>query len=162
MAATRASAAQPAPPAAVADAASKSPSWEKVVQWMRDDPRTMTATRLAQTRDPFECPKAEAAKAKAPHKAEPHPPAVTPSAAGLVLTGTIIGPQRSIAQINGRTYALGQTIEVAKEKEPVRATFKLTEVHPRRAVLQSGGEKFELTIPEPGKSGKIELLVPDR
>ena len=161
-AAAQASAGSPAKPTAVADAASRLPSWEQVVQWMHDDPRTATVTRLARTRDPFDCPTAKVAKTKADEKPEPHPPAVTPSTAGLVLTGTIIGPQRRLAQINGRTYALGKTIEIAKDKESVRAVFKLIDVQPRRAVLQAGGEKFELTIPEPGKSGKIELLVPNR
>jgi hypothetical protein len=155
-------AAQPGAPSAVADAALGLPSWERVVQWMHDDPRTMTATRIAQTRDPFECPKAEVSKAKADETSEPHSPMVSPSAAGLVLTATIIGSQRPLAQISGKTYAVGQTIEIAKEKETVRAAFMLTEIHPRRAVLQSGGEKFELMIPEPGRSGKIELLVPNR
>ena len=55
---------------------------------------------------------------------------------------------------------MGQVIEVAKEKEKESpcATFKLIEVHPRRAILEAEGERFELTIPEPGKSGKIEFL----
>jgi hypothetical protein len=152
----------PSLPAAAASDAPALPSWEQVVQWMHDDSRTKTAARPAQMRDPFDSPKTALAKAKPAEKAEPRPPAISPSAAGLVLSGTIIGPRRRVAQISGRTYTLGQTIAVAKEKESATATFKLTEVQARRAVLQSGGEKFELTMPEPGKSGKIELLVPNR
>ncbi len=78
------------------------------------------------------------AERKAEDKIKPKPPVVTPAAAGLVLTSTIIGPQRRVVQISGKTYAVGQTIEVAKEKESLRAAFKLIEVHPRRAVLEAG------------------------
>lgn len=52
---------------------------------------------------------------------------------------------------------MGQTIEVTKEKEALNATFKLVEVDARRAVLEAEGQRFELLIPEPGKSGKIEF-----
>jgi len=113
---------------------------------------------LVQTRDPFESPPTEEAEGKAEDKIKAKSPVVTPVAAGLVLTSTIIGPQRRVVQISGKTYAVGQMIEVAKEKESVHATFRLIEVHPRRAVLEAGGERFELTIPEPGKSGKMEFL----
>jgi hypothetical protein len=134
------------------------PSWQQVVQWMPKDPRTMIAPMLTQTRDPFESLPTEAAERKAEDKIKTKPPVITPAAAGLVLTSTIIGPQRRVAQISGKTYTVGQVIEVAKEKESPCATFKLIEVHPRRAILEAEGERFELTIPEPGKSGKIEFL----
>ncbi len=117
----------------------------------------MTAPPLTKTRDPFESPKIETSEAKTAEKSQSKPPAITPAAAGLVLTSTIIGPQRRIAQISGKTYAVGQTIEVAKDKEVLGIAFKLVEVHPRRAVLEADGQRFELTIPEPGKSGKIEF-----
>jgi len=74
-----------------------------------------------------------------------------------MLTSTILGPQRRVAQINGKSYTVGQTIEVAREKNPIQATFKLLEDHPRRVVLQSDEGPMELTIPEPGSSGKIEI-----
>jgi hypothetical protein len=137
------------------------PSWQQVAQWMSKDPRTMIAPVMTQARDPFEAPRPEVAETNVEEKVEAKPP-VTPAAAGLVLTSTIIGPQRRIVQINGKTYAVGQSIEVAKEKESLRATFKLLEVHPRRAVLESEGKRFELTIPEPDKSGKIEWALGSR
>lgn len=118
----------------------------------------MIAPVMTQTRDPFEAPQAELAQRSVEAKQDAKLPTVTPAAAGLVLTSTIIGPQRRVVQISGKTYSVGQSIEVAKEKESLHATFKLVEVHSRRAVLESAGERFELTIPEPGKSGKIELL----
>ena len=46
---------------------------------------------------------------------------------------------------------MGQTIEVLKgkkEKEAGGPTFKLIEVQPRREVLETEGQRFELLIPE--------------
>jgi hypothetical protein len=136
------------------------PTWQQVVAWMRNDPRTMIAPPLTNHRDPFEPPKSEIVLAKPEKAREPRHPALTPATTGLTLTSTILGPQRQIAQINGRSYTVGQTVEVAREKEkaPVQATFKLMEVYPRRVILQSGEERLELTIPEPGSSGKIEFI----
>jgi len=120
----------------------------------------MTAPPLTITRDPFEPPRTEVAESKAEveDKSRPKPPTITPSAAGLVLTSTIIGPQRRIAQISGKTYVVGQAIEAVKDKETLGVAFKLVEVHPRRAILEADGQRFELTIPEPDKSSKIEFL----
>lgn len=117
----------------------------------------MIAPPLAQSRDPFASPTVETPAPLAAEKPEVAPPAVTPAAAGLVLTSTIIGPQRRVVQISGKMYSVGQTIDTAKEKEGACVTFKLVEVHPRRAVLQNGDERYELTIPEPGASQKIEV-----
>ena len=74
-----------------------------------------------------------------------------------MLTSTILGPERRVAQINGKSYMEGQTIEVEREKNSIHATYKLMEVHPRRVVLQSDEGPLELIIPEPNGSGKIEI-----
>jgi hypothetical protein len=80
----------------------------------------------------------------------PTTPATVP-AVDIALTSTIIGPQRRVAQINGKMYCVGQGIEVIKGREAARVVFKLVEVQPRRAVLEGSGQRFELLIPEPGK-----------
>ena len=135
------------------------PSWPQLAQWMESDPRTMTAPALTSTRDPFESAAAVAAEAEVVEQPKaPPPPVVTPAAAGLVLSSTIIGPQRRIAQINGKIYSVGQSIVVAKEKEPVTARFTLIEVGPRRVVLESNGQRFDLLIPEPGQSSQMEIV----
>ncbi len=127
---------------------------------MHNDPHTITATMPAKMRDPFEFPKPAVVKVEP--KAEPKPPAaiVTPSDVGLTLSGTIIGPRSSVAQISGKTYTAGQKIEIKDPKTTMRAAFKVMEVHPRRVVLQSGSQRFELSLPEPGKSDKIEFQHP--
>jgi hypothetical protein len=152
-----------AQPAAAARAASEKPavglpSWQQVVEWRHKDSRTMIAPVLAQTRDPFETPIGDEPQMVAEDKLKAKPPIVAPAAAGLVLTSTIIGPQRRIVQINGEIYRVGQTIETGKGKDSPTTKYKLIEVHPRRAVLEADGEQFELTIPEPESSDKIHLL----
>jgi len=134
----------------------KCPPWQQVVQWIQSDSRTASAPPLSNTRDPFQKPKTAAAETKVAEEGRPKPPVLTPAGVGLVLTGTIIGPQRRIARISGKSYNEGQTIEVIKDK--LRVTFTLLEVHDRRAVLESQGERFDLVIPEPSKSSKMELL----
>jgi hypothetical protein len=152
-----------ATPAAIASIAKSQtgalqPSWLQINEWMHSDPRTMAAPPLKMTRNPFESPAVETARHEAIEQPKPKPPAVTPTAAGLTLTGTIIGPHRSVAQINGRAYAVGQNIAPAKAAGSPDVVFRLIDVQTRRAVLESQGEKFELTIPEPGKSPKIDLI----
>jgi hypothetical protein len=133
------------------------PSWSQLVELKHNDPRTMTAPPLTHARDPFESPKQEIADTNAAEDVKPKLRAITPVAAGLVLTSTIIGPQRRVAQISGRTYTVGQSIEASKGKETLGVAFKLVEIRPRQAVLEANGQRFELSIPEPGKSGKIEF-----
>lgn len=133
------------------------PPWPQIVQWMHNDPRTMTAPPLITTRDPFESPTIVVTEAKAAEQPKPKLLAITPDIAGLVLTSTIIGPQRRVAQINGKTYVLGQTIELPKDKQALGADFKLIEIHARRAVLEANGQRLELLIPEPGNSDKIQF-----
>jgi hypothetical protein len=120
----------------------------------------MTAQPLTLERDPFEPALSESAEARAkgPESLRPKVRALTPQAAGLVLTSTIIGPQRRVAQISGKIYSVGQTVEATKGKEAPGVSFKLVEIKPRQAVLEADGQRFELTIPEPGKSGKIDLV----
>jgi hypothetical protein len=146
-----------ATPTATDKPAAALPSWQQVVEWMHKDPRTMTAPPLMQTRDPFQA-ESDKPETTLEEKIKAKPPVVAPSAAGLVLTSTIIGTERRLAQINGKPYTVGQTIEVAKDKDSTPMTYKLIVIDLRRAVLEAEGEHFELTIPEPGQSDKIQFL----
>jgi hypothetical protein len=134
------------------------PSWQQVAEWMRNDPRTKPAPPLQLARDPFESAKSAAETVETEAAVETAAaPALTPEAVGLVLTGTIIGPNSRLAQIGGKPYSVGQMIEASKDKALGAAAFKLIEVQPRRAVLQLGTQRFELTMPQPGDSEKIEI-----
>lgn len=136
--------------------------WSTIVQQMHDDPRMKTADSLTIARDPFEPPRTVVAESNAVEEeaSEPKLPSVSPSAAGLVLTSTIIGPQRRVARISGKSYVQGQVIEVVRDGERLGVAFKLIEVQARRAVVEADGHRFELTIPEPQDSSKIELVGP--
>jgi hypothetical protein len=144
-----------APPARTT--ASDRPTWREIIEWMPKDSRTMIAPSLSAVRDPFELPKEQIARIKGEDKPEMRSPTPTAGPAGLLLTSTIIGPQRRVAQINGKTYAEGQAIDVGREHDAAVRTFHLVEIHPRRAVLQCGEDRLELVIPEPGDSQKIEI-----
>ncbi|MEN6404968.1 MAG: hypothetical protein ABFC77_00700, partial [Thermoguttaceae bacterium] len=88
------------------------PSWQQIVRAMHNDPRTMSAPTLTQARNPFEPSGSAAAEAAAVEKAKKQT-AATPQSLGLVLTSTILGPQRRVARISGKTYSVGQTIEIS-------------------------------------------------
>ena len=133
--------------------------WDEVARWIENDPRMKPAGELPNSRDPFhavarevaEKPKSEEIKAAAAEAAA----AMTPEKLGLVLSSTLIGPQRRTALVNGRAYEQGGTIHGAKDGR--QFAFTLSEVHPRRIVLVREGKRYELTIPQPAPSGRLEL-----
>lgn len=137
-------------------------SWQQVVKLMQRDPRTLAADVTALRRDPFLLPRPDVAKLKADAEAsaaaeagKSQATAATPQSLGLNLSSTIIGSNRRVARISGRTYELGQTVQVLKDGQTI--AFTLAEVHARRAVLVRDNKKYELTIPDPLQSRKIEL-----
>ena len=128
-------------------------SWKEVLKWMNNDPRTRPAQPLAIDRDPFQGPKDDIDKTI--EEPEVIAPPVSPASLGMALTSTLIGPNGGIARIGGRTYNQGQTIETVKEGRNYK--FVLAEIHDRKVVLEMEGERFELSIPEPGTSGRMVL-----
>lgn len=132
-------------------------SWREVLAQMRADPRTMPAV-LPLVRDPFALPPVELTAEK-PEAAEVQPPApmATPASLGLALVGTVVGGKHRAARLNGKTVFEGQTVEVAKDGNTYQ--FTLAEVDARRVVLVRNGERFELSIKEAGRSGRIEIVA---
>jgi hypothetical protein len=128
-------------------------SWKEVLKWMNNDPRTRPAQQLTIDRDPFQGSKDAIDESK--EEPEVKAPPVSPASLGMALTSTIIGPNGGIARIGGRTYNQGQTIEAVKEGRNYK--FVLSEIHDRKVVLELEGESFELSIPEPGTSGRMVL-----
>lgn len=131
-------------------------SWEEVVKWMEQDPRSRPPRDLGGRRDPFRAVKAVVAERETKRSEEPPKPILTPSNLGMTLSSTLVGPGERLAVINGKVYREGQTIEVAKDGR--KATFKLVEVHGRRVVLRHQNEQVELALPERKRSGRMELL----
>jgi len=144
-------------PAAKTEPDAALPPWELVVQWMQSDPRVKPAPALQLAFDPFGLVKPEPKAAEVEQAQPAAAQSIAPEALGLVLTSTIIGPNSRVAQIGGKPYAVGQMIEVPKDKAPVPTAFKLIDVQSHSAVLQLGTQRFELTIPRPGDSERIEI-----
>ena len=131
--------------------------WDELARWIEEDPRMKPVGELSSCRDPFHAVAREVAeKPKSEQiKAAEAAAAMTPEKLGLVLSSTLIGPQRRTALIGGRAYEQGRTIHCAKDGRQFE--FTLSEVHPRRIVLVREGKRYELTIPQPAASGRLEL-----
>jgi len=130
--------------------------WQKLVEWIEDDWRTSAANVVSSRRDPFRTPKGEVAESQ-PKDETPKPDQqeVTPESLGLVLSSTAVGSRRRVAQIGGKTFRLGTTINVTKDGQQYQ--FRLVEVHSDRVVLERDAKRFELKIPTAGGSDRIEL-----
>lgn len=122
------------------------PPWQDLVRAMDKDPRTKPAGSLDPKCNPFRIAKVVPVEAT---KETPKPAvamvAITPKAAGLALYSTILGPKHSVARINGKTYARGDTIEVATNSSG-KIGFTLVEIGTKSAVLERLGKTYELKI----------------
>lgn len=134
------------------------PTWEQVASWMEADSRTKAGPALQNIRDPFATDAAEGdgEQPEGTVAAKSRPLAITPETAGLTLTGTLISPDRRVAQISGKSYKEGETIVVSKPSLGGSIAFTLIEIQPRRVALQLGEERYELAMPE-ASSDKIEI-----
>lgn len=146
-------------PAARPQPASAEASWQQLVQWRQEDPRCRPAQRAEGQRDPFqhESARAEKLAAAEQEKAAPPPHVWTSKELGLQLSSTIVGPQRSVALINGKPYRRGQTIELAKEGQTLALT--VAEIEAERIVLTWLDQRIELTLPERDGSGRMEMAT---
>lgn len=134
------------------------PPWDKLVEWIEQDARTVAADCLGKKRDPFQPVKKEqVAKKDDEEKPEtkPQQPIDTPESLGLVLASTIVGPARRTALVNGKVYPQGGDIKLDKDGREI--VFKLAEVYPTRIVLAREGKRFEVKLMHRVSSDAIEL-----
>lgn len=129
--------------------------WHAILQRIEADP-DMKPTAFERDLEPFAGPPVEAKSqaAEAEIAAMPVAEKVTPGSLGIVLVGTLVGPERRAARIGGKTVLVGQTIEVVKGAE--RYQFTLTDVQRDRVVLMREGERFELNVKPSVPAGRIE------
>jgi hypothetical protein len=130
--------------------------WQKYARLLDEDPKSLPAADLENDRDPFAV--SAAAPARAPQQSA-EPPAIaaepiSPVEAGLTLNSTLLGSKRRIAEIDGESYTVGDVVE-AMSGETI-ANFRVVEIQPRRVILESDGQKYELTIPRPLVDSAIE------
>ncbi len=146
-----------AKPAAVAATAPASP-WQQLVAWMESDARTAPALGLTDARDPFDQQPIEIPAAEVKAEEEPANAAAlwTPEMLGLEVSSTVVGPRRSVAVISGRTYVMGDSIEVSRGGRQI--ALRVAEVQPSGVVLECGSDRFELGIPKRTLTGRVELL----
>ena len=120
--------------------------WHVLLQTREQDPLTKVASLEPYGRDPFVEKKPEAVEEPAEPKApEPVAVAVTPESVGIALSGTIVGPRRRTAFINGHSYREGAKVERVKEGQ--RFVFRVAEIRPQSVVLARDGKSFEVNIP---------------
>ena len=159
----RATARAAAPAATSGGAAPQEHSWEQLAGWLEQDERTRPAEDLAGRRSPFE-PIREEPVETSPDLVEEEPvetvetveTVVTPGSLGMQLTGTVVGPGRHVAVIDGKAYAQGRIVGSVKDGQAIE--FTLAEVSEERIVLERQGQRYELAIPQRAASGQIESI----
>jgi hypothetical protein len=70
---------------------------------------------------------------------------LSPSEAGLVLSSTIVGPNRRMALVSGKRYGVGDEIKSKKEGQEI--VFKLLAVEPKQIILENSGDRFLMKMP---------------
>jgi len=144
-----------AAPASTATAAAPATTWQQLVEWRKQDPRTTAADTLKTRRDPFHAIPAPVVEAEVKAAPKAAPVVLTPEQLGLKLSSTVVGSDRRVALINGRIFREGQVIKCGKEAQEI--LFRLAEIHSRHVVLERDGHRFELAIPDKKLSNRIEL-----
>jgi hypothetical protein len=153
-----------ATPTADGAAENKRPShsWEQIVALIERDPRTRAATKLPGRPDPFhevvsKEEEQQAAAEKEAKEAKTAEAPLDPQGLGMVLSSTIIGPNRRVALINGKAYPEGGQVVLGGSEHPTE--FRLTRVHPKGVVLERDGKLFEVNLPDRKSSGRMEVLA---
>ena len=134
------------------------PSWHELQQWRQASPWA-SPVELTEMRDPF--------RAVAPEP-EPIDPSETKeeivkttpeqmfAGLDLHLTGTIVGPKRRVAILDGQAYREGDIIRVDR----LGTTWELDirRITPNRVVLGWQSMEYELRAPKREPVGRIELV----
>lgn len=144
------------PSTPVAPASSPESPWHVLAEWMDRDSLKQAAQPDPRARDPFQIIVREVPKLRQPAKQEQLRKTVTPEALGLTLTGTVVGPGRRVAMINGKSYRQGDDVKLGAKNEST--TFKLSQVESDRVVLEQTGRRFEIKLRTPVLSSQIELM----
>lgn len=148
-------AARPAAPGE-ADGEPERPSWKELKKWRQASPWTEPVELLA-LRDPFQPPGSETAAAEdEDEEPSPNSPEEILAGLGIQLTGTIVGPKRRVAILDGRAYRQGDTVRV--EQPGMTLEVEIRKIEADRVTLGWHALERVLTAPERPSVGGIELV----
>lgn len=137
------------------------PSWEQVVQWMEQDFRTTPHVQVPGRADPFHPAKHQGAPGspggdnEEGGEVQVAGPPPDPENLGASVTSTVVGPVRRVALVNGQTYELGEDVTFSLGDQTV--TFRLVGIERDGIVLEREGKRFDLKVPRPQPSGRIDI-----
>lgn len=114
----------------ISEAEAQKPSypWRQIALWREQDPRTLPVVEPVVARDPFWPPPERLVEAESGEDEEENSDAnqpvvpvveeLTPQAAGLTLSSTLVSRSSRLALINGKTYRVGDMVPVEESDEP--------------------------------------------
>lgn len=129
-------------------------SWQQLARWMDDDRLTLAVGLTDHRRDPFLATKPEKEEAITDPDEEEESVDITPESLGMVLSGTIVGPRRRVALINGIPYRKDQPVRLVHDGKEIE--FTIEGIDSRRVVLRRNDERFELKTQSKTLSGRIQ------
>ena len=133
--------------------------WRQIARWLDEDPATRPVADLAERRDPFRAVLIVVAGTEDDEEIDESlsvKPELTPETLGMQLSGTVVGTRRRVAMIGGKVYTEGRTVPAVGQSQEIE--FVLSEVHPRKIVLERLGKRYELAVGDQTLPGSIELI----
>lgn len=134
------------------------PTWHELRQWMHDSPWT-SPFELAQVRDPFRMVTGTEEPVNLSEELQEDlvaTPQQMLDGVDVQLTGTIVGPRRRVALLDGQAYREGDVIRV----QYLGTTWELEirRIGPNRVKLGWQSIERDLTAPERQPVGRIGLV----
>lgn len=131
--------------------------WREIAARIDADPLMRPSFNAEEVDDPFRAPPPPApVEATVPQLVEK--PVITPQAAGLSLTSTMVGTRRSLARVLGKSYGIGDRI-IAVSKDLGELEYEVVGIEPRKIVLERDHKRFDLAIPvSPSKAGSMTAV----
>ena len=142
----------------VTEVAGKRPSWRELKQWQEGSLWT-EVVEVAAMRDPFRPAEGGVEPVGMEEVVEETPvssPEQVVDSIALQLTGTIVGPRRRVALLDGQAYGEGDVIRV----DQLGTTWELEirRIEPNRVTIGWQSIEREVTAPKREPVGRIELV----
>jgi hypothetical protein len=142
-----------APPMATAPQPATAIGWRALAEWIEKDARMQSAAVEAAMRDPLQPvgkePDEKEEKSDAPLIVD-----VSPESLGVVLSSTLVGSHKSVAQIGGKTYRVGERVSAGKDDQNLY--FVLRMVGPRFVVLERQGKSYTVRMATPTATASLK------